>query len=95
MSGNIFLVAIICAIALAAIGMKIAGGTPWKGALLGAIFIGASFAASTVADSLALSILGGAILAALVANAMKIPSRQAANALVGCVLGHFAPLLFL
>ena len=91
MTGNMVIIAMVSAIILAAIGMRIAGGEPWKGAVLAAAFIIGSIGASVVAQSLVLAFIAGAVVASIVAGAMKVPAKQSANALLGCVIGHLIP----
>lgn len=92
MSDNMVLIAMISAVVLASLGMRIAGGAPWKGAVLAAAFIGGTIGASLIASSLLLAFVAGAIVASILAGAMKIPNKQSANALLGCVVGHWCPL---
>lgn len=95
MTGNLFIIALLSSVIFAAIGARIAGGEPWKGAVLAVAFIAGTIAASFVAQSLLLFFIAGAVLAAIIAGAMNIPSRQAANALLGCVLGQLVPFAFM
>lgn len=95
MTGNLLIIATLSSVILAAIGARIAGGEPWKGAVLAVAFIAGTIAASFVAQSLVLFFIAGAVVAAIVAGAMKIPSKHAANALLGCILGQLVPFAFM
>lgn len=95
MTGNMVIIAMVSAIILAAIGMRIAGGEPWKGAVLAVAFIIGSIGASVVAQSLVLAFIAGAVVASIVAGAMKVPTKQSANALLGCIIGHLVPLVLM
>ncbi|MBT2130097.1 hypothetical protein [Aliiroseovarius lamellibrachiae] len=95
MTGSLIITAMLSTIILAAIGIRIAGGEPWKGAVLAVAFIFASIGASAVAQNLLLAIIAGAVAIAVLAGAMKIPPKQSGNALLGCIIGQLTPLLLM
>lgn len=95
MIGSMVIITMVSAIILGAIGMRIAGGEPWKGAVLAVVFIIGSIGASVVDQSLVLAFIAGAVAASIVAGAMKVPAKQSANALLGCVIGHLIPLFLM
>ena len=92
MTGNMIAIAMISTITLAAIGMRIAGGEPWRGGVMAIAFIIGSVAASVFAQSLVVALVAGAVVASIAAGAMRVPRKQSANALLGCVIGHLVPL---
>lgn len=95
MTGNSIIIAIIAAILLAALGMRIAGGEPSKGAVLAVGFLAGTIGASVVAKSLLLSIIAGAVVASVVSGALKLPAKQSANALLGSAVGYLIPFLLM
>jgi len=94
MTGNLLIVAMISSIVLAVVGIRIAGGTPWKGAVLALVFSVSTVLFSQFTQGLGLTMLAAAVVSAVLASAMRIPNKQAANALIGCLLGYLSPFLF-
>ena len=93
MLGNLLLTTILATIILGAIGIRLAGGQGWKGAILGIVFIAGIGIGSSISQNVVLAIASGAILTGLVATLMKIPTKQSANALLGCLIGAILPTL--
>lgn len=93
--GEAFVVSLILAIVLAALGLRIAGGEAWKGGVLGVVFIAGTALGGTITQSMILLFVVGLVAVGLVAGAMKIPAKQSANAVLGCVLGFLTPIFFI
>jgi hypothetical protein len=94
MDGNLIVFAFICSVALASVGSKIAGGEPWKGGALAVGFIVGSMIAAAFGANLIMSLLAGAVVAALLPSILKLPNRAAANAFLGTIIGHLLPIFF-
>lgn len=78
-----------------AIGMRLAGGGFWKGALLAAILNVGMIVCGMIIDNTIFAIVGGVIVMGLASRVMKVPAAQSANVIIGCLLFSIAPTVVL
>lgn len=92
---TLFLLSILACIVLAAIGAKLSSAEPWKGAVLGGIYVVVTLAIGTFQISVFLIFIAGVISIAISAGPMALKNRQTANILLGCLIGYWTPIFIM
>lgn len=93
-TGNLIIASFLTSIVLAAIGARLAGAEPWKGAALGVAYVAATLLTGLFTTSVLLALIAGLVAVGIVAGPLGILSKQSMNIALGCIIGQWAPILF-